>query len=267
MIHSSNERKRDTTSVASARMSAKLVFSIDTSKVTEERTENGRKGKEEGSNDNENPNASKRVAIEGMQIVSRKQKKAMLLDTAPAAEEADNNKGSTNKHNKNTDNEDDQGDKIEGDGHNKGSNDQSKEGGKVDNNRHNSKEVDNSGMKEDQDNVEGEDASGEEDEMEVSDELAWINAEMTANMISASTQLNAPSDEGEDDSSDKEGVRFLNEDRSDCSGDHDLSIGKYNLAPIEVSSGIFDLEHSKKYQMPSNFCRHCGMRQALLLEA
>jgi hypothetical protein len=38
-IHSSNERMGDATSVASARTLAKLVFSIGTSKVTEEGTE------------------------------------------------------------------------------------------------------------------------------------------------------------------------------------------------------------------------------------
>jgi hypothetical protein len=79
----SNERKRGATSVASARTLAKLVFSsIDTTKVTEDWTENWSNGKEEGSNDYKNPNAIKRVAIEGMRIVARKQKKAMLFNTA-----------------------------------------------------------------------------------------------------------------------------------------------------------------------------------------
>jgi hypothetical protein len=82
-FHLSNERKRNATSVASARTLGKLVFSsIDTTKVTEDGTENRSNGKEEGSNNDENPNVSKRVAIEGMHIVARKQKKAMLFDTA-----------------------------------------------------------------------------------------------------------------------------------------------------------------------------------------
>jgi hypothetical protein len=219
----------------------------------EDGTENRSNLKEEGSNDNENPNASKRVAIEGMQIVSRKQKKDMLFDTALAAEEEDNNEGSTNKHNKNTDNKDNQGDKIEGGSHNEGNNNQSKEGDKADDNGHNSKEVDNSGMEEDQDNGEGEDASGEEEEMEDSNKLARINTTMTANMISALAKLNTCSDEGEDDSLDKEGESFFDKDRSDRSGDHDLSLGEYNPDAIEVSSRIFNAEHSKKYQTPNIF--------------
>jgi hypothetical protein len=52
MIHLSNERKRDATSVVSARTLAKSVFSINTTKVTEDGTEKGSNGKEEGSNNN-----------------------------------------------------------------------------------------------------------------------------------------------------------------------------------------------------------------------
>jgi hypothetical protein len=79
----SNKRKRGATSVASARTLAKLVFSsIDTTKVTQDWTENWSNGKEEGSNDDKNPNAIKKVAIEGMHIVAKEQKKAMLFDTA-----------------------------------------------------------------------------------------------------------------------------------------------------------------------------------------
>ncbi len=252
-IHLSDERKRDATSVASARTLVKLVFSIDTTKVTEDGTENGSKGEEEGSNDNKNHNTSKRVAIEGMQIVARKQKKAMLFDTALAAEVEDDNASGTNNHNKNTDSKDDQGDKIEGDGYNKSNNDQSEDRDEADNVVHNSKEVDNSGMEEDQDDGEGDGANGEEEEMEDSNELAWINATMTANMISALAQLNTRSDEGEEDSSNEEGESFFDEDRNDHSGDHDLSLGEYNPDTIEVSSGIFDAEHSKKYQTPINF--------------
>jgi hypothetical protein len=36
-------------------------------------------------------------------------------------------------------------------------------------------------------------------------------------------------------------------------GENDLSIGKYDPNSIEVSSGIFDVEHSKKYETPNNF--------------
>ena len=44
MIHSSNERKRYIKSVATAKTLAKLVYSIDTSKVTEDETEEHRQG-------------------------------------------------------------------------------------------------------------------------------------------------------------------------------------------------------------------------------
>jgi hypothetical protein len=91
---------------------------------------------------------------------------------------------------------------------------------------------------------------------------------MTANnMISASAQLNTRSDEGEDDSLDQEGESFLNKDRSDRSGDHDLSLGEYDPDATELLPGIFSMEHSKNYQMLNIFCRQCGMRRALLLEA
>jgi hypothetical protein len=266
-VHLSNERKRGATSVASAKMLKKLVLSINTSKVTEDGTENRSNGEEEGSNNGKNPNASKRVAIEGMQIVSRKQKKAVLFDTASAAKEENNNEGGTNDHSKNIDNKDNQGDKIEGGRRNEGNNNQSKEGEEADNNGRNSEEVDNSGMEEDQDNGEGEDASGEEEEREDSDKLVRINATMTANMISALAQLNTCLDEGEDNSLNKEEESFLVKDRRDPSGDHDLSLGKYNPDAIEISLGIFNAEHSKKYQTPNISCRHCGIQQALLLEA
>jgi hypothetical protein len=95
-------------------MLAKLVFSINTTKATENRTENGSNGKKGGSNYDKSPNASKRVAIEGMQAISRKQKIAILFDTVSAAEEEEDSEGGTNNHNKNTYNKDNQGDKIEG---------------------------------------------------------------------------------------------------------------------------------------------------------
>jgi hypothetical protein len=56
-----------------------------------------------------------------------------------------------NDHIKNTDNENNQGDKIEGDGHNKGSNDQSEGGDEADNIGHNIEEVDSLGIEENQD--------------------------------------------------------------------------------------------------------------------
>ncbi len=76
-IHLSNKSKRDARKVVSAKTLAKLVYSIDTSKVTKDGTEDKKNGKEEESGDNGNPSANKRVAIEGMQIVVGKQKKAM----------------------------------------------------------------------------------------------------------------------------------------------------------------------------------------------
>jgi hypothetical protein len=89
--------------------------------------------------------------------------------------------------------------------------------------------------------------------MEDSGELALINTTMTINMISASTQLNTHSDEGEDNSLNKEGESFLNEDRSDCSDDHDLSLGKYNSYAIEYHWVYSTQNTEKKYQMPHIF--------------
>jgi hypothetical protein len=60
-IHLSNKRKRDAKSVATAKTLAKSVYSIDTSKVTEDRTEDENTGKEEESEDNGNLGASKRL--------------------------------------------------------------------------------------------------------------------------------------------------------------------------------------------------------------
>jgi hypothetical protein len=68
-IHSSNERKRDAKSVATAKTLAKLVYSINTSKVTEDGTEDENTGKEEESEDDGNPGTSKKIAIEGMQVL------------------------------------------------------------------------------------------------------------------------------------------------------------------------------------------------------
>ncbi len=65
-IHSSNKRKRDAKSVATAKTLAKSVYSIDTSKVTEDGTEDENTGKEEEREDDGNPGVSKKIAIEGM---------------------------------------------------------------------------------------------------------------------------------------------------------------------------------------------------------
>jgi hypothetical protein len=78
-IHSSNKRMRDVKSVATAKMLAKLVYSIDTSKVTEDGTEDENNSKEEESDNDGNPSESKKIAIEGMQIFVGKKKKAMPL--------------------------------------------------------------------------------------------------------------------------------------------------------------------------------------------
>jgi hypothetical protein len=90
-IHSSNKGKRDAKSVASSKTLAKLVYSIETSKVTEDKTEGEGNGKEEVSNDNGNPSASKRMVIEGMQIVVGRKKKAMLFETESMNEDRDDN--------------------------------------------------------------------------------------------------------------------------------------------------------------------------------
>jgi hypothetical protein len=112
-LHLSNKRKRDARTVASTKMLAKLVYSIDTSKVTEDRTEDKKNGKEEESGNDGNPSTNKRVAIEGMQIVVRKQKKAIQTKTELMEEEEDDNE---------EDREDNQGngkevEEQEGEGH------------------------------------------------------------------------------------------------------------------------------------------------------
>ncbi len=88
-IHSSNERKRDAKSVTTAKTLAKLVYSIDTSKVTEDGTEDENNGKEEESDDDGNPSASKKIAIEGMQIFVGKKKKAMPIKMESTNEDRD----------------------------------------------------------------------------------------------------------------------------------------------------------------------------------
>ncbi len=146
-IHLSNERKRDARTVASAKTLAKPVYSIDTSKVTEDGTEDEKNGKEEKSGNNGNPSANKRVAIKGMQIVVEKQKKAMQTKTESMEEEEDDDK---------EDREDNQG---------KGEEVEEQEG-----KGHGGKEEEGPGMDEDQEERAGKHGSKEEAEMEDSNE-------------------------------------------------------------------------------------------------
>jgi hypothetical protein len=229
-IHPSNKRKRDARTVTSAKTLAKLVYSIDTSKVTEDGTENEKNCKEEKSGNNGNPSTNKRVAIEGMQIVVRKQKKAMQTESELMEEEDDDNK---------EDGEDNQG---------KGKEVKEQEG-----EGHGGKEEEGPGMDEDQDEGAGKHRSKKEAEMEDSNEWAKINATMTANMSSASAQLNGCSDDEDKEGSGEEEESFNKNDLSIRSGDHDLSIEEYDSDTVEVSSGIFGAEHSKKYETPNSF--------------
>jgi hypothetical protein len=229
-IHLSNKRKRDARTVASAKMLAKLVYSINTSKVTEVGTEDKKNGNEEESGNNGNPNANKRVAIEGMQIVVGKQNKAMQTETESTEEEEDDDE---------EDGEDNQG---------KGEEVEEQEG-----RGHGGEEEEGPGMDEDQEEGAGKHGSKEEAKMEDSNKWAKINAIMTANMASALAQLNDPSGDEDKEGSGKEEESFNETDLSICSGDHDLSIEEYNPDAVEVSSGIFDAEHSKKYKTPNSF--------------
>jgi hypothetical protein len=61
-------------SVATAQTLSKLVYSIDTSMVTEDKIEDENTGKKEESYDNGNPGASNKIAIEGMQVFVRTKK-------------------------------------------------------------------------------------------------------------------------------------------------------------------------------------------------
>ncbi len=115
------------------------------------------------------------------------------------------------------------------------------------------KEKADSGMEEDQDKEEGKQESEEEERMDDSDAWAKINKTMTTNMAMALGQLNSCSeDKKEGGSGDKE-ESFDEKDMSIHTGDHDLSMGKFDSNSIEVSLGIFDAEHSKTYEMPNNF--------------
>jgi hypothetical protein len=143
MIHSSNKRKRDVKSVVTAKMLAKLVYCIDTSKVTEDGTEDENNSKEEESDNDGNPSASKKIAIESMQIFVGKKEKAMPLEMESTNEDGDDNME----------------DREEG----------QKEGKEV--GESDDEEKVESGMEEDQDKEEGKQESEEEEEMD--DNLMW----------------------------------------------------------------------------------------------
>ncbi len=198
MIHLSNERKRDVKSVATAKTLAKSVYSIDTFKVTEDRTEDENNGREEESDDNGNPSASKKIAIEGMQIFGGKKKKVMPLEMESTNEDGD----------------DDVEDREEG----------QKEGKEV--GESDDEEKVESGLEEDQDEEEGKQESEEEEEMDDSNAWAKINETMTANMALASVQLNSCSEDKEEGGSGNKGESFNEKDMSIHTGDHDLSLGE-----------------------------------------
>jgi hypothetical protein len=66
-------------------------------------------------------------------------------------------------------------------------------------------------------------------------------------------QLNSHSEDKEEGGSGDKEESINEKDVNIHTGDHDLSMGKYNPNSIEVSLGIFDAEHSKKYKTPNNF--------------
>ncbi len=76
---------------------------------------------------------------------------------------------------------------------------------------------------------------------------------MNANMASATAHLNSNSEDEEDEESSEEGENFKECNESIYTGYNDLSKGKYDSDVEEVSSGIFDAEHSKKYETLQNF--------------
>ncbi len=228
-IHSSNKRKRDAKSVMTAKTLAKSVYSIDTSKVTEDETEDENTGKEEESDDDGNPGASKKIAIESMQVLVGTKKTAMLFEMALTNKEAEDNVEDGEE------------------GQNEG-----KEVGESDN-----KEKVDSGMEEDQDKEEGKQESEEEEQMDDSDAWAKIDKTMTTNMTTnmamALAQLNSRSEDKEEGGLGDKEENFDEKDMSIHTGDHNLSMGKYDPDSIEVSLGFFDAEHSKKYKTPNNF--------------
>jgi hypothetical protein len=181
----------------------KLVYSIDTSKVTEDRTEDENTGKEKESDSNRNPGTSKKIAIEGMEVLVETKKTAMLFETALTNEEGEDNA------------EDREEDQNEG-----------KEVGESDD-----KENVDSGMEEDQDEEEGKQESEEEEQMGDSDA---INKTMTANMAMESAQLNSRSEDKEEGGLGDKEESFDEKDMSIHTGDHELSMGKYDPNSIEV---------------------------------
>ncbi len=191
------------------------MYSINTSKVTEDETEGERNGKEEASIDDGNPSASKRMVIEGMQIVVGRKQKAMLCETESMNKDRD-------------DNEDD------GEGGQK----EEEEAGESD-----YAEEEDSGKEED---LDGEDESEEEEEMEYNKKWKKINKTMNTNMALASAKFNSSLEDEEGERSAKEEESYNKKDMSIHTGDHNLSIGDYSPDANEVSSGIFDAEHSKK---------------------
>jgi hypothetical protein len=160
------------------------------------------------------------VAIEGMRIVigKKKNKKAMLSDTESMDEGGE-------------------GDKGDGEAEGERELDDSEE-------TDHSKEEEPSG---------GEGGREEREEMEYYVDWKKIIKTMNANMASATEQLNSNSEDEEDEDSSKEGENFKEWDEGIYTRDDDLSEGKYDSDVEEVSSGIFDAEHSKKYEMPQNF--------------
>ncbi len=114
------------------------------------------------------------------------------------------------------------------------------------------KEKADSGMEEDQDKEEGKQESEEEEQMDDSDAWAKINKTMTTNMAMALVQLNSCSEDEEEGGSGNKEESFDEKDMSIHTGDHNLSMSEYHPDSIEVSSGIFDAEHSKKYKTPNS---------------
>jgi hypothetical protein len=76
---------------------------------------------------------------------------------------------------------------------------------------------------------------------------------MNTNMASASAKFNSSLEDEEGERSANKEESYNKKDMSIHTGDQDLSIGDYDPDANEVSSGIFDAEHSKKYEEPINF--------------
>ncbi len=70
-------------------------------------------------------------------------------------------------------------------------------------------------------------------------------------MALALVQLNSCSEDKEEGGSGDKEKSFDKMDMSIHTGHHVLSMGEYNPNSIEVSSGIFDAELSKKYKTPN----------------